>query len=121
MTVTYPDWLAQLVAGARTGRLPAAILRWEHPPYPGNYDDDTAPPPGPQHAAELRAQPYRWGIVWSGSTARACAYAAQIRNGQRGFHYSGTFQATTRTTAGSTVVYCRYVAAPADVHVGGEL
>jgi hypothetical protein len=85
----------------------SGVLRWEDPPPPS--------PPGrrpttawSEVAAELRARPHTWALVYSGTYA---GLANRIKQGESGFAPAGAFEVTTRGKA-PQLVYVRYIGDP---------
>lgn len=86
-----------------------AILRWEDPPPEQTGRHKHRRFDHPSIAAELRAQPGRWGLIFVGS--RASRLATSITNGVlAAYRPAGDFEAVSRIRPdGRDAVYVRYL------------
>jgi hypothetical protein len=92
---------------------PATVLRWEEPPPPKRR---TGPRESGGHsrfaslAAELRANPGRWAVIYDGPKQHASGMATHIRMGHViCFSPCGDFDAVSRQHGDRGLVYARYV------------
>jgi hypothetical protein len=91
------------------------VLRWEDPP------PSRTGRPGPKSrpslyefvAAQLRANPQRWAVVFEGGDKSATSLANQFRRGRTGaFLPIGAFEIASRMNDGTGRIYARYVGEP---------
>jgi hypothetical protein len=85
------------------------VIRWEDPPEPAAR--------GRRHtlawaevAAELRARPGEWAVVYEGASNNALP--DRIKAGKAGFTPAGAFEATLRGAGRAQATYARYVGDP---------
>jgi len=87
------------------------VIRWQVPP------ESKRPPTAGRRttmydeaAAELRANPGMWGVIYEGRANRASGMVAHILSGAIAcFRPAGSFRATSRTRNGVRTVYARYL------------
>lgn len=109
---------ADILADLQPGRLPVeatgqpAVIRWEDPPPRDPRGGSRfAPPPQSKYAAlaaELRARPGRWALIFAGTKNKATSLATIIRLGQVPPFVRG-FEAVKRAVDGRSCVYARYI------------
>ena len=92
----------------------SGILRWEEPPQQiGGRTPGFRPTPRDPYesaAAELRANPGVWGVVYEGENGIANGLAGRIKRGLSvAFQPAGVFDAVSRKRDGVTVTYARYI------------
>jgi hypothetical protein len=108
------DILADIESGETQPAAPAdiaTILRWEDPPPRDARGRTAYPPPDSKYADladELRARPGEWALIYNGDKTRATHLATTIRLGQIPV-FARDFDAVTRTIAGRTRTYARYI------------
>lgn len=87
------------------------IIRWEAPPPSKRIKTPAAVKSHSKYdqiAADMRARPGEWAVVYEGAQNSGSGLATHIRMGQqRCFSPAGDFDALTRTIDGSTTVYAR--------------
>lgn len=90
------------------------VIRWENPPP--SRTGSPGPKPRPSMyvavAAELRANPQRWALVFEGGSKSATSLANQFRRGRTGaFLPVGAFEIASRMGDGIAGgrIYARYV------------
>lgn len=94
--VTYPDWLAALVAGHRAGRF-TSVLRWEDPdeaPVLGRHPAEVTDRPHRGHAMDLRRHPRRWALIAVAPDLEQDRN--RIQQGREEWHYLGNWEARRR-------------------------
>lgn len=123
MVRSAADILAELEAAETKPAAPGpvepverpTVLRWENPPPRsprGNPNPGLAAPESKYApaAAELRERPGEWGLLFVGSKATAASLGNIIRSGViAAFRPAGDYDAVTRTVAGRTRTYARYL------------
>lgn len=99
-----------------------AVIKWEVPPPTvhgrGRKEGNPRSSILDQLAAELRANPNRWAVVFEGNQVRAGSVRSSIAGGLvPACTPTGAFQACVRTSEqGQTRVYARFV----DLAAGGD-
>ena len=85
------------------------IIRWQNPPASrggGGNSSGGKPSAYQDIAADLRAHPGRWAVIFDGAIGLAAQRAADIRQGvSRPFQPAGDFEAVAR----GRFTYARYV------------
>lgn len=88
---------------------PLYVIRWETPPPAPSHGPGKPGRAYVEVAAELRAAPGQWGVIWQG-TGRERVQPNYITSGViPAFRPPGSFQATLRRVRGLRTVYARYV------------
>ena len=91
------------------------IISWETPPPSnrGRREGNPRPSMLDHLAAELRARPRRWAVVFEGNQVRAGSTRNSINGGlTTAFSPAGSFEACVRTDRGKTRVFARFVGEP---------
>lgn len=90
-----------------------AVIRWEEPPPRDPRGHDRRPSQESKYdrlAAQLRARPGEWALVYEGPKGKASGMAMVIRLSQVVAFPNLDYEATTRTIGGGkTRTYARYI------------
>lgn len=91
---------------------PTGVLRWEDPPPFTTTQRGDVKRPWAIVAAELKANPGDWGVVYEGNPTPKLA--VRIEQGlSPWFRPAGAYEATQRSRRGQVTIYARYIGAEA--------